>query len=92
MEAIAKLQSFKARLVKYLKLKVEQADWHGVSDAANDIREVEAKIAVLKELEATGKIQIKSPYIPVDSQEAVNRIATEYAKALAEALKKDLQT
>jgi hypothetical protein len=29
---------------------VEQEDWHGVSDAANDIREVDAKIAVLKEI------------------------------------------
>ena len=92
MEAIAKLQSFKARLVEYLKLKTEQEDWHGVSDAANDIREVETKIATLKELEATGKIQIKSPYIPADKQEAVNRVATEYAKSLAEALKKELQT
>lgn len=51
MEAIAKLQSFKARLVEYLKLKVEQEDWHGCADAAMDIREVEAKIAVLKELQ-----------------------------------------
>lgn len=92
MTPIQKLESFKARLIEYLKLKVEQHDFHGVSDAANDIREVEAKIAVLKELEATGKIQIKSPYIPADKQEDVNRISTEYAKALAEALKKDLQT
>ena len=51
MNSLETLQSFKARLVEYLKLKVEQADWHGVSDAANDIREVEAKIAVLKELQ-----------------------------------------
>lgn len=30
-------------LVAYLKLKVEQRDWHGVSDAANDIRVLEGK-------------------------------------------------
>lgn len=30
------------RLVDYLKMKVEQADWHGVADAANDLRELEA--------------------------------------------------
>jgi len=29
-------------MIEYLKLKVHQADWHGVSDAANDIREMEA--------------------------------------------------
>lgn len=30
-------------MVEYLKLKVEQADWHAVSDAANDLREIEAR-------------------------------------------------
>lgn len=30
-------------LVSYLKLKVEQEDWHGVSDAANDLREMMAE-------------------------------------------------
>ena len=29
-------------LVTYLKHKVEIADWHGVSDAANDLRVLEA--------------------------------------------------
>lgn len=30
-------------LVAYLKLKVQEGDWHGVSDAACDLRELEAK-------------------------------------------------
>jgi hypothetical protein len=30
-------------MVAYLLLKVKQRDWHGVADAANDIREMEAK-------------------------------------------------
>jgi hypothetical protein len=30
-------------MVAYLLLKVKQRDWHGVSDAANDIREMEAR-------------------------------------------------
>lgn len=29
-------------LIEYLKAKVELSDWHGVSDAANDLRELEA--------------------------------------------------
>lgn len=29
-------------VVAYLLLKVRQEDWHAVSDAANDIREMEA--------------------------------------------------
>jgi hypothetical protein len=44
---IDELQDFKKRLVDYLKLKVEQQDWHGVADAAMDIREIEAKLSVL---------------------------------------------
>lgn len=30
-------------LVEYLKMKVEQQDWHGVADAAMDLRELEAR-------------------------------------------------
>jgi hypothetical protein len=29
-------------LIAYLKMKTDQCDWHGVSDAANDLRELEA--------------------------------------------------
>lgn len=34
------------KLIDYLLLKCEEADWHGVSDAANDLRVMEAKHAV----------------------------------------------
>jgi hypothetical protein len=30
-------------LIEYLKMKVRQSDWHGVSDAANDLRVLEAE-------------------------------------------------
>jgi len=30
-------------MIQYLLFKVEQKDWHGVSDAANDLREMQAK-------------------------------------------------
>ncbi len=33
-------------LIDYLKMKVDQADWHGVSDAANDLRVLEAQLQV----------------------------------------------
>ena len=39
------------QLVSYIHLKIAQSDFHGVSDAANDIRELEAQIKLLKELE-----------------------------------------
>jgi len=36
-------------LIQYLLAKVEMNDWHGVSDAANDLRELEAAHPELKE-------------------------------------------
>lgn len=30
-------------LIDYLRMKADEADWHGVSDAANDLRELEAR-------------------------------------------------
>ena len=35
------------RMINYLKLKVEESDWHGVADAAMDLREIEAKIEMV---------------------------------------------
>lgn len=37
-------------LEEYLNMKVSQKDWHGVSDAANDIRVLEMKLEMLEEL------------------------------------------
>jgi hypothetical protein len=39
-----------AMMEKYLKLKTKERDWHGVADAAMDIREIEAQLKILKEL------------------------------------------
>lgn len=36
-------------MIAYLMLKVRQRDWHGVADAAMDIREMEAEAKVIKE-------------------------------------------
>lgn len=30
-------------LIEYLLMKAKQEDWHGVSDAANDLREMDAE-------------------------------------------------
>jgi len=38
-------------LTEYLIMKVRVKDWHAVADAAMDIRELEAKIKILKELQ-----------------------------------------
>ena len=36
---------------KYLDLKRTQRDWHGVADAAMDIRELEAQLRILRQLQ-----------------------------------------
>lgn len=52
---LTKLDNHKQNLIAYLLMKVQAEDWHAVSDAANDIRDVEAEklgiIAARKELE-----------------------------------------
>jgi hypothetical protein len=45
---IKQLESRKSVLIKYIEVKLAEEDWHGVSDACNDIREIEAKLEVLK--------------------------------------------
>ena len=44
-------------LVDYIRLKIEQSDWHGISDAANDIRVIEAQIKVLESIGKFDKIE-----------------------------------
>jgi len=39
-------------LIQYLKYKVEEEDWHGVSDAANDLRELEIQLGANAEIAA----------------------------------------
>lgn len=34
-------------LIAYLKAKVEMGDWHGVSDAANDLRVLDAQMDLM---------------------------------------------
>lgn len=38
-------QEKREKLIEYLLVKVFECDWHGVSDAANDLRVLEAQIA-----------------------------------------------
>lgn len=38
------------KLVMYMLLKIKECDWHGVADAAMDIRELEAKKKVYQSL------------------------------------------
>ncbi len=46
---IGQLQNQRNVMIEYLKLRLELCDWHGVQDAASDIREIEAALKVLQE-------------------------------------------
>lgn len=46
--SLHELANKRERMINYLKLKVEEEDWHGVADAAMDLREIEAQIKVIQ--------------------------------------------
>lgn len=43
-------EEHRAALIAYLRSKVEIGDWHGVSDAANDLRVLEAQAQASRDL------------------------------------------
>ena len=45
---IEELKKQKQYLIDYLLSKVGSEDWHAVQDAASDIREINAKLLILK--------------------------------------------
>lgn len=44
--ALARFRTDRATLISYLHHKADQGDWHAVSDAANDLRVLEAAEAI----------------------------------------------
>lgn len=42
------LNAEREQLIAYLLAKVKAEDWHAVQDAASDIREIDAKLSVMK--------------------------------------------
>lgn len=51
IEKLIRLETQRQTMISYLLSKVDVGDWHGVADAAMDLREIEARINLLKELE-----------------------------------------
>lgn len=47
---IAKLRGQRATMLMYLRLRLDMDDMHGVADATADIREIDARIAALKDV------------------------------------------
>jgi hypothetical protein len=46
---LAEYETNRDEYTKYLLLCVRLKDWHGVSDAANDLRVLDAKMSVIEE-------------------------------------------
>jgi hypothetical protein len=51
MQTLQELANRRERMINYLKLKVEEEDWHGCADACMDLREIEAKISMITDKE-----------------------------------------
>ena len=49
-DKITELEQRRDTMIAYARMKLSQGDWHGLSDASNDLREIEIEIAVRKEL------------------------------------------
>jgi hypothetical protein len=47
---IGELKNQKKQLISYLLSKVSAEDWHAVQNAASDIREIEARLEILNDL------------------------------------------
>ena len=47
-ELVNRLIDEKQELIAYIAVKVKAHDFHAVSDAANDIREIDAKLEILR--------------------------------------------
>ena len=41
-------------MIAYLRLKLDQQDWHGVADAAMDIREIVARLEIFQQFTEEG--------------------------------------
>lgn len=60
------LKARKQVYVQYLLMKVEEQDWHGVSDAANDLRELDI-ILSREDVAACGPEQPSSSCAPSEN-------------------------
>lgn len=45
---IVTLTNQRGNLVRYMRDKMDAEDWHGVADAACDLREIDRELAVLR--------------------------------------------
>lgn len=66
-DQLKKYQERKEQMIAYLKLKLEEQDWHGVQDAASDLRDIESEEKGYKRCETSLGIK----YINTDKSVSV---------------------
>ena len=49
-QEVAKLEVKRTRLHEYIIMKLEEKDYHGIADAAMDLRELDARVKALNEI------------------------------------------
>lgn len=49
-EKIKAIAEKKVKMIGYAQLKLDEKDWHGLADAAMDLRDMEAEINTLEEM------------------------------------------
>lgn len=47
-ERIAFLEEYRPVLIRYMQAKADAADWHGVQDAASDLRDLDCELDGLR--------------------------------------------
>ena len=45
--SIDQLIARRVKLIEYMKMKIEEEDWHAVADASMDLREIDAKLSMI---------------------------------------------
>lgn len=48
IQRISELEANRPRLIDYLKMKQDSEDWHGVQDAASDLRDLDSELDGLR--------------------------------------------
>lgn len=59
---ICALLRMKKTMIEYARMKLEENDWHGLCDSANDLRDIESEI---KAYEDCKKLILKVPDGPI---------------------------
>jgi hypothetical protein len=79
---IRELAAKKFLMVSYLLMKADEEDWHGVQDAASDLRDIEAEVKGL--LHKGGRVILDPEDIPSEIKDQIEAAGDSLGKALVQ--------